>query len=103
MNRVVSHVFIVDIFLQDPYGWFQWYCRFYQGRRTEDDERQIGRWKRCAGETGRWKNNLISKIAKAGCAWDNYGVSPVVRQTLQHWAYQLNQEDFDKNAKRFKK
>jgi len=88
---------------QDPYGWFQWYCRFYQGRRTEDDSRQIGRWARCAGQTGRWKNNLISKIVKAGCSWDNYGVSPVVRQTLQHWAYQLSQEDFDKNAKKFKK
>jgi len=88
---------------QDPYGWFQWFCRFYQGRRTEDDERQIGRWSKCAGEKGRWKNNLISKIVKAGCAWDNYAVSPVVRQTLQHWAYQLTQEDFDKNAKRFRK
>jgi len=88
---------------QDPYGWFQWFCRFYQGRRTEDDERQIGRWSRCAGETGRWKNNLISKVVKAGCAWDNYAVSPVVRQTLQHWAYQLNKEDFDKNSKKFKK
>jgi len=88
---------------QDPYGWFQWFCRFYQGRRTDDDERQIGRWSKCAGEKGRWKNNLISKIVKSGCAWDNYAVSPVVRQTLQHWAYQLSQEDFDKNAKRFKK
>ena len=88
---------------QDPYGWFQWYCRFYQGRRTEDDERQIGRWSKCAGEKGRWKNNLISKIVKAGCNWDNIAVSPVVRQTLQHWAYQLTEEDFNKNAKRFKK
>jgi len=88
---------------QDPYGWFQWYCRFYQGRRTEDDGRQIGRWSRCAGETGRWKNNLISKIVKAGCGWDNYGVSPVVRQTLLHWGYQLTQADFEKSAKKFKK
>jgi len=88
---------------QDPYGWFQWYCRFYQGRRTEDDLRQIGRWARCAGTTGRWKNNLISKIVKAGCGWDNYGVSPVVRQTLQHWAYSLTQKDFDKNKKKFMK
>ena len=88
---------------QDPYGWFQWYCRFYQGRRTEDDERQIGRWSKCAGEKGRWKNNLISKIVKAGCNWDNIGISPVVRQTLQHWAYQLTEEDFKKNSKRFKK
>lgn len=91
---------IVD---QDPYGWFQWYCRFYQGRRSEDDDRQIGRWMRCAGSKGRWKNNLISKIVKSGCQWDNHAVSPVVRQTLQHWAYQLNQEDFKKNSKKFKK
>ena len=88
---------------EDPYGWFQWYCRFYQGRRTEDDERQVGRWAKCAGERGRWKNNLISKIVKAGCGWDNSSVSPVVRQTLQHWAYRLTQEDFNKNSKKFKK
>ena len=88
---------------EDPYGWFQWFCRFYQGRRTEDDARQISRWSKCAGERGRWKNNLISKIVKSGCAWDNFTVSPVVRQTLQHWAYRLTQEDFNKNSKKFKK
>ena len=34
----------------DPYGWFQWYCRFYQGRRCSDDERQVKRWMKSAGE-----------------------------------------------------
>ena len=34
----------------DPYGWFMWYTRFYLGRRTDDDERQIGRWKALTGD-----------------------------------------------------
>ncbi|KAJ8315172.1 hypothetical protein KUTeg_007322 [Tegillarca granosa] len=88
---------------QDPYGWFQWYCRFYQGRRSADDERQIGRWLRCAGIQGRWRNNLISKCVKSGCGFDNVGISPVVRQTLQHWGYRLTWEDFDVYAKKMKK
>ena len=29
----------------DPYGWFQWYLRYWKGRRSKDDQRQIGRWK----------------------------------------------------------
>ena len=36
----------------DPYGWVQWYCNFYNGRRTKDDERQIKRWLGLAGENG---------------------------------------------------
>ena len=53
---------------RDPYGWHQWYCRFYQGRRTDDDERQIGRWLACAGPTGRWKGNLAAKVVAATAA-----------------------------------
>ncbi|KAI7813582.1 uncharacterized protein zgc:113208 [Triplophysa rosa] len=87
---------------QDPYGWFQWYCRFYQGRRTQDDERQISRWAKCAGVKGRWRNNLITKVVRSGCAYDNFSVSPVVRQTLQHWGYRLTLEDYKEGAKRVK-
>lgn len=87
---------------QDPYGWFQWYCRFYLGRRTSDDERQISRWKKCAGIKGRWRNNLIGKCVRSGCAFDNSAISPVVRQTLQHWGYRLSKSDFEKGAKRVK-
>ena len=34
-----------------------------QGRRSADDERQIGRWARCAGDTGRWNPDLLDHIA----------------------------------------
>ncbi|XP_051981687.1 uncharacterized protein zgc:113208 [Xyrauchen texanus] len=87
---------------QDPYGWFQWFCRFYQGRRTEDDARQISRWAKCAGVKGRWRNNLITKVVRSGCAYDNHIVSPVVRQTLQHWGYKLTLDDYKEGAKRVK-
>lgn len=87
---------------QDPYGWFQWYCRYYLGRRTADDDRQISRWAKCTGVKGRWRNNLISKCVRSGCAFDNHAVSPVVRQTLQHWGYRLTEADFKKYAKKVK-
>jgi len=86
----------------DPYGWFMWYCRFYLGRRCEDDERQIGRWKNCTGPKGRWKNNLIGKIARAGAGYDNPVISPVIRQTLQHWGYRLTEKDYLQGKKRVK-
>lgn len=84
----------------DPFGWFHWYCRFYLGRRCDDDERQIGRWLACAGPTGRWKNNLIAKCVAAGKAHNDASVAPVVRQTLLHWAYELTEEDYLAYAKK---
>ena len=39
----------------DPYGWIQWYCNFYNGRRTPDDKRQIKRWLGIAGKKGRFR------------------------------------------------
>ena len=48
----------------DPYGWVQWYCNFYNGRRTKDDERQIKRWTNIAGKNGRFRIRLINLITK---------------------------------------
>ena len=82
----------------DPYGWFQWYCRFYLGRRCKDDERQIDRWNKYAGEeSGRYRRRLINMCIKEGKKYNDYSVSPVIRQGLQHWAYKLNLKDYNKH------
>lgn len=82
---------------QDPYGWVQWYCRFYMGRRSKDDKRQIARWLAFAGPNGRFRLRLIHMIKKKRTKYNDYRVSPVIRQGLQHWGYQLTKADL--NAK----
>jgi len=80
---------------QDPRGWFQWYCRYYMGRRTDDDERQIKRWNNFCGEKGRWRNYIYSKINKRGTSTDDISFSLAIRQSLLHWGYMINNGDFD--------
>ncbi|EJC99539.1 uncharacterized protein FOMMEDRAFT_160606 [Fomitiporia mediterranea MF3/22] len=80
---------------QDPRGWFQWYARFYLGRRTADDARQIKRWLGVCGSSGRFKRSLVKKIVEKGASWDDEIVSPILRQTLQHWAYRLTETDYN--------
>lgn len=78
----------------DVRGWFQWYCRFFMGRRCEDDERQISRWRKCVGETGRWRRMLLKKYVSMGIREvfddgeeeEGNDVSPVMHQTCHHWA-----------------
>tara|TARA_B110001469_G_C9641605_1_gene322796 strand:+ start:1886 stop:2620 length:735 start_codon:yes stop_codon:yes gene_type:complete len=85
---------------QDPYGWFQWYCRFYVGRRSPDDERQISRWLNYASEKrGRFRRNLITKCIKQNKTYDDISVSPVIRQGLQQWGYILTLSDFNLSKK----
>ena len=91
----------------DPYGWFQWYCRFFQGRRCSDDDRQISRGLQCMGPKGRWRSTLSGKIADSikgsrtvEIACEDYKISPVVRQTLQHWGYRVNARDLIAYRKR---
>ena len=90
---------------QDPYGWFQWYCRYYNGRRTSDDARQIGRWLKLAGPNGRFRRTLMNKIIENSTTYDDFSISPVIRQVLLHWGYQLTKKDLDqyKKTKKSKK
>ena len=62
----------------DPRGWFQWYCRYYMGRRMEDDARQIGRWRKMARHVAQIRNN---------CDCGDAACRPRQRQALLHWAY----------------
>jgi len=78
---------------QDPYGWFQWYCRFYKGRRSSDDKRQIKRWLALAGPNGRFRKRLLNMIQNKGANYDDTLISPVIRQTLLHWGYQIKSSD----------
>jgi hypothetical protein len=63
---------------QDPRGWFQWYCRYYMGRRTDDDSRQIGRWRAIARHAGAIRKNCMKR---------DFNCRRKQRQALLHWAY----------------
>ncbi len=62
----------------DPRGWFQWYCRYYMGRRCADDERQIKRWVNMRRHT--------SQIKKA-CMQGDFDCHRKQRQAVMHWSY----------------
>lgn len=62
----------------DPRGWFQWYCRYYFGRRSADDARQIRRWRAI--------RRHVAQIEKH-CRRGDHGCRRKQRQALLHWAY----------------
>lgn len=66
------------IYHEDPRGWFQWYCRYHQGRRSEDDTRQITRWRAVRRHIAQLKKN---------CRRGDTSCRPRQRQALLHWAY----------------
>jgi len=67
------------IYPDDPRGWFQWYCRYYMGRRLGgEDHRQIARWKAI--------KRHIAQIYKH-CRAGDMKCRPKQRQAVMHWAY----------------
>ena len=75
----------------DPYGWFQWYFRYWLGRRSKDDKRQINRWKKIVS---RFRGKLVKMIKNSGSKYDDYSISPKIRQILLLWGYELTEKDF---------
>jgi len=67
------------IYPEDPRGWFQWYCRYYMGRRIpKEDERQIKRWKAMSRHVAQIKRH---------CREKDFSCRPKQRQAVLHWAY----------------
>ena len=63
----------------DPRGWFQWYCRYYMGRRLgAEDSRQVGRWKAM--------RRHVQQL-RGACDRGDVFCRPRQRQALLHWAY----------------
>lgn len=67
------------IYSDDPHGWFQWYCRYYMGRRIpREDARQIKRW---------WAmRRHVTQIQK-NCDAGDTTCRPRQRQAVLHWGY----------------
>ena len=68
---------------EDPRGWFQWYCRYYCGRRSQDDLRQIGRWRAVRRHVAQLKKH---------CKPRDLNCRRRQRQALLHWGLRFTED-----------
>ncbi|MDR3685646.1 MAG: hypothetical protein P4L93_01625 [Coriobacteriia bacterium] len=63
----------------DPRGWFQWYCRYFMGRRVPgEDEHQIALWRAFRRHAAQVRKNCLPGDDRC---------RPKQRQALMNWAY----------------
>jgi hypothetical protein len=74
---------------QDPRGAFEWYVKFFRGRRSPDDARQVKRFIGIMGPTGRFRRRLVKALQKAPHKLNDKTFMPVIRQTLLHWGFEV--------------
>ena len=66
--------------------------RYWLGRRSKDDKRQINNGKKIVS---RFRGKLVKVIKNSGSKYDDYSISPKIRQILLHWGYELTKKDFE--------
>ena len=74
----------------NPYGWFQWYFRYWLGRRFLDDKRQIDIWK---GIASRFTGKIVKMVKEINGRFDDYLISSKIRKNLLHYSFELVEND----------
>ncbi|KAH7323573.1 hypothetical protein BKA65DRAFT_71027 [Rhexocercosporidium sp. MPI-PUGE-AT-0058] len=75
-------------------GWYQWYSRFFQGRRIPDDRRQINKWLKRAGPNGFWRRMLLKSLLRNRYKHGETRKADLyLQQMCHHWAYELRKGD----------
>ena len=72
-------------------GWTQSKFRYWLGRRSQDDERQINRWNKTVSK---FRCKLVKMIKDAGSKVDNYSISPKIKQIFLHSGYEVTEKHF---------
>ena len=66
--------------------------RYWSGRRSKDDKRQVNRWKKIVS---RFRDKLAKMMIRdTGSKIDDYSISPKIRHIILHWGYELTEKDF---------